>query len=103
MSTPTLVAGVLWLVALWRLPSLRHSRKQRSLALALATLAAAVSFEVPQVKEAVDAAFGTNARLSPLLKHLHSALPRRHICLTSSSQSFDRRAWPVAPGWWPLA
>ncbi|MFJ4966864.1 MAB_1171c family putative transporter [Streptomyces sp. NPDC088729] len=70
MSTSTLVAGVLWLVALWRLPSLRHSRKQRSLALTLVTLAAAMTFEVPQVKGAVDATVGADARLSPLLKHL---------------------------------
>ncbi|MFE7811330.1 MAB_1171c family putative transporter [Streptomyces sp. NPDC057433] len=70
MSTSTIVAGVLWLVALWRLPSIRHSHKQRSLALTLATLAVAMTFEVPQVKEAVDAAVGTDARLSPLLKHM---------------------------------
>ncbi|MFD6131612.1 hypothetical protein ACIPPN_25370 [Streptomyces diastaticus] len=44
MSTSTLIAGVLWLVALWRLPSLRHSRKQRSLALTL------VALEPPRVR-----------------------------------------------------
>ncbi|WP_299528204.1 MAB_1171c family putative transporter [uncultured Streptomyces sp.] len=70
MSTSTIVAGVLWLVALWRLPSIRHSHKQRSLALTLVTLAVAMTFEVPPVKEAVDAAVGADARLSPLLKHL---------------------------------
>ncbi|MFD4574971.1 MAB_1171c family putative transporter [Streptomyces sp. NPDC058417] len=70
MTTPTIIAGILWLVALWRLPAIRHSHKQRSLALTLVALAAALTFEVPQVKEMVDAAVGAEARLSPLLKHL---------------------------------
>ncbi|MET9869228.1 hypothetical protein ABZZ16_24200, partial [Streptomyces sp. NPDC006386] len=70
MSTSTIVAGVLWLVALWRLPSIRHSHKQRSLALTLVALAAAMTFEVPQVKGTVDAAVGIDVRLPYLLKHL---------------------------------
>ncbi|MFD4950467.1 MAB_1171c family putative transporter [Streptomyces sp. NPDC058451] len=70
MSTSTIVAGALWLVALWRLPSIRHSHKQRSLALTLAALAAAMTFEVPQVRDAVNAAVGADVRLPPLLKHL---------------------------------
>ncbi|MGW5096322.1 MAB_1171c family putative transporter [Streptomyces nodosus] len=70
MSTSTIVAGALWLVALWRLPSIRHSHKQRSLALTLVALAAAMTFEVPQVRDAVNAAVGADVRLPPLLKHL---------------------------------
>ncbi|CAL9585980.1 hypothetical protein SUDANB106_05142 [Streptomyces sp. enrichment culture] len=70
MNAPTIVAGALWLVALWRLPSIRHSRKQRSLALTLVCLAAAMTFEVPDVKAAVNGAAGADVRLPPLLKHL---------------------------------
>ncbi|MFD4790408.1 MAB_1171c family putative transporter [Streptomyces sp. NPDC058459] len=70
MTTSAIIAGVLWIVALWRLPSIRHSHKQRSLALTLVTLAAAMTFEVPQVKEAVDAVVGAGVRLAPLLKQL---------------------------------
>ncbi|MFJ2509849.1 MAB_1171c family putative transporter [Streptomyces griseoviridis] len=70
MTTSTVVSGALWVVALWRLPSIRHSRKQRSLALTLAALALAMTFEVPQVRDAVNAAVGADVRLSPLLKHL---------------------------------
>ncbi|MFF8481928.1 MAB_1171c family putative transporter [Streptomyces antibioticus] len=70
MTTSTIVAGILWLVALWRLPSIRHSHKQRSLALTLLALAVSMTFEVPQVKDAVNAAVGTDVMLPPLLKHL---------------------------------
>ncbi|MFE4212235.1 MAB_1171c family putative transporter [Streptomyces sp. NPDC056844] len=70
MSTSTIVAGVLWLAALWRLPSVRHSQKQRSLALTLVALAVAMSFEVSQVKEAIDDVVAPEVRLPPLLKHL---------------------------------
>ncbi|WP_432104090.1 MAB_1171c family putative transporter [Streptomyces sp. bgisy091] len=70
MSTSAIIAGALWMVALWRLPSIRHSHKQRSLALTLVALAAAMTFEVPQVKEAVDAVVGAEVRLAPLLKQL---------------------------------
>ncbi|MFE4055020.1 MAB_1171c family putative transporter [Streptomyces sp. NPDC059096] len=69
MNTPTLVAGALWLVTVWRLPSLHHSHTQRSLALTFATLAAAMTFEVPTVRDAVDASTGVHG-LSSLLKHL---------------------------------
>ncbi|MGW0137498.1 MAB_1171c family putative transporter [Streptomyces calvus] len=70
MNTPTIVAGALWLVALWRLPSIRNSHKQRSLALTLAALAASMTFEVPEIKAVVNDAAGADIRLSPLLKHL---------------------------------
>lgn len=70
MTTPTVVAGALWLVALWRLPSIRHSHKQRSLALTLVALAAAMTFEVPQIRDVINAAVGAGVRLPPLLKHL---------------------------------
>ncbi|MFJ9085849.1 MAB_1171c family putative transporter [Streptomyces sp. NPDC102384] len=70
MNTTIFIAGVLWLVTLWRLPSLRHSHKQRSLTLTLAALAAAMTLEVSVVKEAVNGAFGPGARLPPLLKHM---------------------------------
>ncbi|MFJ6017598.1 MAB_1171c family putative transporter [Streptomyces sp. NPDC092952] len=68
-NTPTLIAGLLWMVALWRLPSVRHSHKQRSLTLTLASLAAAMTFEVPAVKEAVADTIPVDG-LAPLLKHL---------------------------------
>ncbi|MBN3932977.1 hypothetical protein IQ279_25785 [Streptomyces verrucosisporus] len=70
MNIPTIVAGALWLVALWRLPSIRHSRKQRSLALTFVCLAAAMTLEVPEAKAAVNDAAGAGMRLPPLLKHL---------------------------------
>ncbi|MFD8589862.1 MAB_1171c family putative transporter [Streptomyces sp. NPDC059637] len=69
MNTPTVVAGALWLVTLWRLPSVRHSHKQRSLALTLAALAAAMTFEVPEVKAAINGNVDITG-LPPLLKHI---------------------------------
>ncbi|MDX2654861.1 hypothetical protein PV439_01420 [Streptomyces scabiei] len=69
MNTPTLVAGSLWLVTVWRLPSIRHSHKQRSLALTFAALAAAMTFEVPAVKAVISHTAGVTS-LTPLLKHL---------------------------------
>ncbi|MFD8847664.1 MAB_1171c family putative transporter [Streptomyces sp. NPDC059604] len=69
MNTPTIIACVLWLVTVWRLPSVRHSHKQRSLALTLAALAAAMTFEVPAVKNALNGSVGITG-LPPLLKHL---------------------------------
>ncbi|MFF3501188.1 MAB_1171c family putative transporter [Streptomyces sp. NPDC003247] len=69
MTTPTLVAGSLWLVTVWRLPSIRHSHKQRSLALTFAALAAAMTFEVPAVRDAINDNVGIIG-LPPLLKHL---------------------------------
>lgn len=69
MNMPTLVAGSLWLVTVWRLPSIRHSHKQRSLALTFAALAAAMTFEVPVVKAAINDNVGITG-LPPLLKHL---------------------------------
>ncbi|GAA2442920.1 hypothetical protein GCM10010433_50160 [Streptomyces pulveraceus] len=69
MNTPTIVACALWLVALWRLPSIRHSHKQRSLALTLAALAAAMTLEVPEIKAAINDHVGITG-LPPLLKHL---------------------------------
>lgn len=69
MNTHILVAGSLWLVTLWRLPSIRHSRKQQSLALTFATLAAAMTFEVPAVLAAVNNNVGITG-LPSLLKHL---------------------------------
>ncbi|MFJ7997540.1 MAB_1171c family putative transporter [Streptomyces sp. NPDC096310] len=69
MNTSTLVAGALWLVTVWRLPSLRHSHTQRSLALTFAVLAAAMTFEMPAVRDTVDGGTGVPG-LSSLLKHL---------------------------------
>lgn len=69
MNVSTLVAGSLWLVTLWRLPSIRHSHKQRSLAYTFAALAAAMTFEVPTVKALVDDHVGLTG-VPALLKHL---------------------------------
>ncbi|WP_406162235.1 hypothetical protein OG298_37125 [Streptomyces sp. NBC_01005] len=69
MTTPTIIACALWLVTLWRLPSIRHSHKQRSLALTLAALAAAMTLEVPGIKAAINDHVGITG-VPPLLKHL---------------------------------
>ncbi|SFY48710.1 MAB_1171c family putative transporter [Streptomyces sp. F-1] len=102
MSTPTIVAGALWLVALWRLPSIRHSHKQRSLALTLVTLAAAMTFEVSQVKEAVDAIVGADVRLSPLLKQMLGVTSAAYlldfVIAVVRPQGLARRARLVAAG-----
>ncbi|MBJ7004910.1 hypothetical protein JG491_33440 [Streptomyces sp. CRPSP2-6A1] len=102
MSTPTIVAGALWLVALWRLPSIRHSHKQRSLALTLVTLAAAMTFEVSQVKEAVDVIVGADVRLSPLLKQMLGVTSAAYlldfVIAVVRPQGLARRARLVAAG-----
>ncbi|MFF8918963.1 MAB_1171c family putative transporter [Streptomyces sp. NPDC015032] len=69
MNAPTIIACALWLVTLWRLPSIRHSHKQRSLALTLAALAAAMTLEVPEIKAAINDHVGVTG-VPPLLKHL---------------------------------
>ncbi|GAA3791891.1 MAB_1171c family putative transporter [Streptomyces chiangmaiensis] len=68
-----LVAALLWAVFLWRMPSLRHSAKQRTLCLAFAALALAMTFEVPQVADWVDTTTGV-ANSAYLAKHLFGAV-----------------------------
>ncbi|MEU7086803.1 MAB_1171c family putative transporter [Streptomyces achromogenes] len=69
MSHQILVATALWAVALWRAPSLRYSRKQRAIALAFLSLAAAMTLEVPAVSASVDSLTGI-ASTGYLLKHM---------------------------------
>ncbi|MEU7644816.1 MAB_1171c family putative transporter [Streptomyces huasconensis] len=69
MSHQLLVAILLWAVALWRLPSLSHSRKQRALEVAFVSLAAAMTFEVAPVERWTDALTGAPST-AYLLKHL---------------------------------
>lgn len=69
MNQPLLVAVLLWAVTLWRLPALRHSHKQRALAATFGALAASMTFDIPAVKQALDATVGVND-LAPLLKHV---------------------------------
>ncbi|RZD89308.1 MAB_1171c family putative transporter [Streptomyces albidoflavus] len=79
MTTSTIVAVALWIVALWRLPSIRHSHKQRALALTMVSLATAMTFEVPQVRDAVNALAGAEVRLPPLLKHLLGVISAAYL------------------------
>ncbi|MEU5085111.1 MULTISPECIES: MAB_1171c family putative transporter [Streptomyces] len=69
MSHQILVATMLWAVALWRAPSLRHSRKQRAISLAFLSLAAAMTLEVPAVSAHFDSVTGI-ASTAYLLKHM---------------------------------
>ncbi|MEN8654364.1 MAB_1171c family putative transporter [Streptomyces sp. 21So2-11] len=69
MSKQILVATLLWVVTLWRLPAVRHSHKQRSLALTFAALATSQTFDLAVVQSAVDAMVPF-ARLAPLLKQV---------------------------------
>lgn len=75
MGSALLVALLLWAVTLWRLPvfrrnSTQHSHTmQRSLAITLGALAASMTFDVPAVKQSLDALVGFQG-LAPLLKHL---------------------------------
>lgn len=69
MTRQLLVAALLWAVSLWRLPSLSHSRKQRSLATAFLALAAAMTFEVPAIAQWTDTLIGVPST-AYLLKHL---------------------------------
>ncbi|MEV6809671.1 MAB_1171c family putative transporter [Streptomyces sp. NPDC051132] len=69
MSHQIIVATTLWAVALWRAPSLRHSRKQRAISLAFLSLAAAMTFEVPAVSARIDSLTGI-ASTAYLLKHM---------------------------------
>ncbi|MFF8868185.1 MAB_1171c family putative transporter [Streptomyces sp. NPDC015139] len=64
-----LVAAMLWAVALWRAPSLRHSHKQRAIALAFLSLAAAMTLEIPVVSAQIDSVTGVGST-GYLLKHL---------------------------------
>ncbi|MFF4835172.1 MAB_1171c family putative transporter [Streptomyces sp. NPDC001315] len=68
-----LVAVLLWAVFFWRMPSLRHSAKQRTLCVAFAALALAMTFEIPQVADWVDATTGL-ANFAYLAKHLIGAV-----------------------------
>ncbi|MCD0485219.1 hypothetical protein LO771_23240 [Streptacidiphilus sp. ASG 303] len=68
-SHQVVVAGLLWAVALWRLPSATNSRKQRMLWAAFAALAVAMTFEIPSTVRAVDGTTGVNS-LANLVKHL---------------------------------
>lgn len=101
MNTPTLVAGSLWLVTAWRLPSIRHSHKQRSLALTFAALAAAMTFEVPTVKAAINDNIGVTG-LTSLLKHLlgvtSAAFLLDFIIVVVRPQGLARRARLAAIG-----
>lgn len=69
LSYQTATAGLLWAVALWRLPSATNSRKQRTLWGAFAALAVAMTLEIPALAHAVDSATGVNS-LATLIKHL---------------------------------
>ncbi|WP_340642103.1 MAB_1171c family putative transporter [Streptomyces albidoflavus] len=79
MTTSTIVASALWVVALWRLPSIRHSHKQRALALTMVSLATAMTFEVPQVRDVVNTLAGEEVRLPPLLKHLLGVISAAYL------------------------
>ncbi|WP_435220739.1 MAB_1171c family putative transporter [Streptomyces sp. Tue6028] len=68
-----LVAALLWAVFFWRMPSLWHSAKQRTLCLAFASLALAMTFEVPQVADWVDDTTDV-ANSAYLAKHLVGAV-----------------------------
>ncbi|MGY1435446.1 MULTISPECIES: MAB_1171c family putative transporter [Streptomyces] len=69
MSAQALVAGALWIVSLWRLPSVRHSHRQRSLWAAFTFLAIALTFEPRPVAESIDSTMGVTG-LAHLLKYL---------------------------------
>ncbi|MGW1006443.1 MAB_1171c family putative transporter [Streptomyces sp. NPDC002520] len=69
LSHQTATAGLLWVVAIWRLPSATNSRKQRTLWGAFAALAVAMTFAIPALAHAVDSATGVNS-LATLIKHL---------------------------------
>jgi len=69
MSRQILIASMLWVVALWRAPSLRHSHKQRSIALAFVSLAVAMTLEIPPVSARIDAVTGV-VDTAYLLKHM---------------------------------
>ncbi|QDO51662.1 hypothetical protein FNV60_28555 [Streptomyces sp. RLB3-5] len=69
MSHQVLVAAMLWAVALWRAPSLRHSHKQRAIALAFLSLASAMTLEIPAISARIDSVTGVGST-GYLLKHL---------------------------------
>ncbi|MER6126455.1 MAB_1171c family putative transporter [Streptomyces sp. NPDC001795] len=69
MNHQVIVATTLWAVALWRAPSLRHSRKQRAISLAFLSLAAAMTLEVPAVSARIDSLTGVGST-GYLLKHM---------------------------------
>ncbi|MET9013961.1 MAB_1171c family putative transporter [Streptomyces olivaceoviridis] len=69
MNHQTVLAITLWAVALWRAPSLRHSRKQRAISLAFLSLAAAMTLEVPAVSTRIDSLTGVGST-GYLLKHM---------------------------------
>ncbi|MEU6405489.1 MAB_1171c family putative transporter [Streptomyces sp. NPDC046985] len=69
LSYQTATAGLLWTVAIWRLPSATNSRKQRTLWGAFAALAVAMTFEVPALAQATDSIMRVNS-LTTLVKHL---------------------------------
>lgn len=63
------VVTILWVVAIWRLPAARGSAIKRSLWLAIASLALALTVDLPPIAVRIDHWTGLNA-LSTLLKHL---------------------------------
>ncbi|MGW2822158.1 MAB_1171c family putative transporter [Streptomyces sp. NPDC001443] len=69
MNIQVVVVAMLWAVTLWRAPSFWHSHKQRSLEAAFATLAAAMTFELPRAADWVDSCVGITS-VSYLLKHM---------------------------------
>lgn len=69
MSHQILIAALLWVVALWRAPALRHSHKQRSLEICFLSLAAAMTFEIATVCAWADALTGV-LNIGYLAKHI---------------------------------
>lgn len=65
----TIVLAVLWVTVLWRSPAVREAGAKRTMWLALAGLATALTFDLPSVIAATDSAFHV-ADLATLFKHL---------------------------------
>ncbi|MFF8447753.1 MAB_1171c family putative transporter [Streptomyces leeuwenhoekii] len=91
MSHQVLIAALLWAVALWRAPALRHSHKQRSLEICFLSLAAAMTFEIPQVGARADALTGV-VSIDYLVKHV--------LGVVSAAALLDFITAVVRPGGW---
>jgi hypothetical protein len=65
----TLLVVVLWVTVIWRSPAAREEGKKRTLWLALACLAVALTIDLAPVISAIDSTFHV-ADLATLLKHL---------------------------------